>query len=88
MLIRLVGKRSVYTSLMVGWVSEIYTFFYLAMLRNIGWKFFTNPNALVARALKEKYYPRVDYLNDVLRWSSNYTWRSICSQYLVKRGIW
>ncbi|GLT80072.1 hypothetical protein SLA2020_515330 [Shorea laevis] len=61
--------------------------FNLAMLGKQGWRLLVNPESLVARLLKAKYYPRSDFLHAELKPSCSFTWRSICSaSTLLKQG--
>ncbi|CAN0888737.1 Transposon TX1 uncharacterized 149 kDa protein [Linum grandiflorum] len=61
--------------------------FNLAMLGKQGWKLLTDPNALVSRIYKAKYFPKVDFLSAALGSNPSYIWRSIRStQRLLVRG--
>ncbi|KAH1114163.1 hypothetical protein J1N35_007541 [Gossypium stocksii] len=51
--------------------------FNLALLAKQGWRLFDNPNSLLARTLKAKYYPNFDFLNSKLGNIPSYTWKSI-----------
>lgn len=63
--------------------------FNLAMLGKIGWNCFSNPDTLLSRVFKAKYYLRGDFLNAQLGQSPSYAWRSIYSSHdIVKRGIY
>ncbi|CAN0827458.1 Putative ribonuclease H protein At1g65750 [Linum grandiflorum] len=57
------------------------------MLGKQGWKFLTNPNALVSRVFKAKYFPRGDFLSAGLGNRPSYVWRSIhAAQMVVREG--
>ena len=51
--------------------------FNLAMLAKQGWRILTNPNSLMARVYKAKYFPHVDVLNSKKGSNPSYAWRSI-----------
>ena len=52
-----------------------------------GWRLLMNPNSLVARVNKAKYYPHGDVLNACLGSRPSYAWRSIMQELeVVKRG--
>jgi hypothetical protein len=50
----------------------------------------TNPNSIVARVLKAKYYPQCDYLKAKQAYNPSFTWQSIQKgSWLLKKGcIW
>lgn len=61
-----------------------------ALLCKQGWRLLTQPDSLIARILKAKYYPRSDFLDATLKPSSSpsFTWKSILSaQSLLKEGV-
>ena len=61
--------------------------FNLAMLAKQGWWLLMNPNSLVARVYKAKYFPHGDVLNASLGSKPSYAWRSILQGLeVVKRG--
>ena len=61
--------------------------FNLAMLGKQGWKFLTNPDAMVSRIFKDKYFPNGDFLGSSLGHNPSYVWRSIqSSRTLLKAG--
>ncbi|XP_050260964.1 uncharacterized protein LOC126705795 [Quercus robur] len=51
--------------------------FNLAMLAKQGWRLLENPNSLVARIYRAKYYPHGDVLKAGLGSSPSFSWRSI-----------
>ncbi|KAG8499231.1 hypothetical protein CXB51_005735 [Gossypium anomalum] len=51
--------------------------FNLALLAKQGWRLIDDPNSLLARTLKAKYYPSTDFLNSGLGNLPSYTWKSI-----------
>ncbi|KAJ9558242.1 hypothetical protein OSB04_012856 [Centaurea solstitialis] len=60
--------------------------FNLAMLGKQGWKIFTNPDALVTRIYKAKYFPRGNFINSDLGSNPSYIWHSIWNSREVVRG--
>ncbi|CAN1744284.1 Putative ribonuclease H protein At1g65750 [Linum perenne] len=61
--------------------------FNLAMVGKQGWKFMTEPNALVTKIFKAKYFPRGDFLSATLKGSPSFAWHSIWkSQELIRQG--
>src|SRR4030067_946497 len=51
--------------------------FNLAMLGKQGWKFMSEPDSLVSRIFKARYFPHSDYLSASLGNNPSYVWRSI-----------
>ncbi|XP_030950126.1 uncharacterized protein LOC115974041 [Quercus lobata] len=51
--------------------------FNFAMLAKQGWRLLENPNSLVARIYRAKYYPHGDVLKAGLGSSPSFSWRSI-----------
>ncbi|KAL1165147.1 hypothetical protein V6Z11_A06G112300 [Gossypium hirsutum] len=51
--------------------------FNVAILAKQGWRLISNPDSLMGRVLKAKYYPNSDFLNSSLKAGASYTWRSI-----------
>ncbi|CAN1824958.1 Putative ribonuclease H protein At1g65750 [Linum perenne] len=61
--------------------------FNLAMLGKQGWKFQTQPDALVTKIFKARYFPRWDFLSAPPGHGPSYVWQSIRrSQQVVHRG--
>jgi len=61
--------------------------FNLSMLGKQGWKLLNDPNSLLTRILKVKYFPRRDFSEASISQNPSYTWRSIwSSQNLLKLG--
>ena len=62
--------------------------FNLAMLAKQAWRIMKNPNSLIARIYKAKYFPFSDILSAKLGCSPSYTWRSIYNSLeVIRRGI-
>ncbi|GAU27143.1 hypothetical protein TSUD_104520 [Trifolium subterraneum] len=51
--------------------------FNMAMVAKQGWKFATNPNSLVARVYKARYFPNSTFFASHLGNNPSYAWRSI-----------
>jgi hypothetical protein len=64
--------------------------FNMALLAKQGWRLIQNPDSLVARILKEKYFCHDDFLNSNIGSNPSYAWRSIwnAKQLLQKGLIW
>lgn len=61
--------------------------FNLAMLGKQAWKLVTQPDSLVAKVLKARYFPTGSFLNAKLGHNPSYTWQSLHStQDLLKLG--
>ena len=61
--------------------------FNLAMLAKQGWRILSNPNPLMARVFKTKYFPYDDFLNSKKGGSPSYVWQSIHNSLVViKKG--
>jgi hypothetical protein len=59
-----------------------------AMLAKQGWRLLVNPDSLVAKVLKGKYYPQGDFLSATKRKRSSETWRAIlCGREALKKGL-
>lgn len=62
--------------------------FNLAILAKQAWRLLHYPDSLAAQIMKEKYYPRQDFLNANLGARTSYAWRSIYNyQTLLKEGL-
>lgn len=51
--------------------------FNLVMFSKQGWRFLSNPNSLVARIYKAKYFPRTSLLDAKIGYNLSFPWRSI-----------
>ena len=60
--------------------------FNLAMLGKQGWRFQTEPDSLVARLFKARYFPTRSYLTARLGHNPSYVWRSILQSCFIVRG--
>ena len=60
--------------------------FNLAMLGKQGWKFMTEPNTLVSRIFKARYFPNCTFLSAELGSTPSYVWRSIFEARFIVRG--
>ena len=60
--------------------------FNLAMLGKQGWKFITEPNSLIARIFKARYFPSGSYLTATVGHNPSYVWRSIMRARFIVRG--
>jgi len=60
--------------------------FNLAMLGKQGWKFITEPDTLVARIFKARYFPYGSYLTATVGHNPSYVWRSIMRARFIVRG--
>lgn len=62
--------------------------FNLAMPQKQCWKFISDPDAMISRIFKAKYFPKGDFWDSQLGHNHSYSWRSIWSScVLVKEGI-
>lgn len=62
--------------------------FNLVMLRKQGWKLIFDPDAMISRIFKAKYYPNGDFLSSKIGSNPSYSWRSIWNyRILDKQGI-
>jgi hypothetical protein len=59
--------------------------FNVAMLGKQGWQLQTNPECLVSRIFKARYYPNSSYLDAKLGYNPCFVWRSILSAKVVIR---
>ncbi|GMI80299.1 hypothetical protein like AT4G29090 [Hibiscus trionum] len=53
--------------------------FNIALLAKQGWRILSNPNCLLARVMKARYFPTSDFMNAGLGSCPSYIWRSIVS---------
>ncbi|KAA3476813.1 reverse transcriptase [Gossypium australe] len=51
--------------------------FNMALLTKQGWRLMNNPDSLVARVFKAKYFPKENFLNSRLKINCSFTWKSI-----------
>lgn len=59
-----------------------------ALLAKQGWRLLTNPNSLVGRLLKAKYFPNVSFLKAELGRCPSFLWRSIWDgKALLQEGL-
>ncbi|CAN1814975.1 Putative ribonuclease H protein At1g65750 [Linum perenne] len=64
------------------------TGFNLAMLGKQGWKFISDPDALVSKVFKAKYFPKGDFLTAKEGKNPSLVWKSIWSaQHIVGSGV-
>ncbi|XP_024199980.1 uncharacterized protein LOC112203217 [Rosa chinensis] len=54
-------------------------FFNLALLAKQGWCLLTQPDSIIAKLLKAKYFPHCSFLEAKLKGGESYSWRSIIS---------
>jgi ribonuclease HI len=63
------------------------TAFNLAMLGKQGWKIHSNPNCLVSRLFKARYFPHSTFLASSIGHNPSFVWRSISNaKFLVRAG--
>ncbi|XP_062089022.1 uncharacterized protein LOC133795584 [Humulus lupulus] len=61
--------------------------FNLALLGKQGWRLLQQPQTLVSRLYKARYYPHTSFLSATIGGSPSYIWRSIlASQELIRQG--
>ncbi|GMI91218.1 hypothetical protein like AT4G29090 [Hibiscus trionum] len=61
--------------------------FNIAILAKQGWQLLTNPDSLLSKVLKGRYYPNENFLNASLGSNPSYTWKSIwCTRGLLEKG--
>ena len=60
--------------------------FNLAMLGKQGWKFMSEPDSLVSRIFKARYFPNKSYLTATIGHNPSYVWRSILWARFIVRG--
>ncbi|XP_062021093.1 uncharacterized protein LOC133737577 [Rosa rugosa] len=62
--------------------------FNLALLAKQGWRLIQNPDSLIARLLKARYYPNTDFMQASIAGDVSFTWRSIVKgQEVLRRGL-
>ncbi|KAK4389823.1 putative ribonuclease H protein [Sesamum angolense] len=62
--------------------------FNVAMLAKQGWRIMSNPNLLISRILKARYYRDNDFLHAKIGYNPSFTWRSIlAARYIISKGI-
>lgn len=62
--------------------------FNVSMLGKQGWRIMTNPNSLVAKLYKARYFVNTDFLNASIGHNPSFIWRSILeARELLKEGI-
>jgi hypothetical protein len=60
----------------------------LVLLAKQGWRLLQNPETLVAKIFREKYFPNGSFLESNLGWKPSYVWRSIRNSIpLLKEGL-
>jgi hypothetical protein len=58
-----------------------------ALLAKQGWRLLTNPNSLVAKILKAKYYPNCDFLKAKHSQNMSFSWQSIQkASWILQKG--
>lgn len=64
--------------------------FNLALLARQGWQIIQDPDSLISRLLKARYFPRSDFLNASVGFNPSYSWRSILKgrEVLAKGLLW
>jgi hypothetical protein len=61
--------------------------FNLSMLGKQGWRVMTNPDILISKIYKVRYFPRCDFLDAKLGHNPSFVWRSICnSKFILRAG--
>jgi hypothetical protein len=62
--------------------------FKLALLGKQGWRIMSNPNILISKIYKAKYFRHFDFLESNLGHNPSFVWRSICgSKFILIAGI-
>lgn len=62
--------------------------FNIALLGKQGWRLLTNPESLVAKVYKARYYPQGNFLSATLGGSPSFVWRSVLeAQSVIKKGV-
>ncbi|XP_045822393.1 uncharacterized protein LOC123915300 [Trifolium pratense] len=61
--------------------------FNLAMLGKQGWRVMSNPNILISKIYKARYFPHCDFFDSKVGHNPSFVWRSICnSKFILKAG--
>ena len=61
--------------------------FNIAMLGKQGWRLLTEPNSLMSKVLKARYFPRGTYVDAQIGPNPSYVWRSVlAAQELIRKG--
>ena len=61
--------------------------FNLALLAKQGWHLLQQPNSLVARIYKARYYPNMEFMQASVKPNSSYCWHSVAaSRSIIARG--
>ncbi|CAH9072880.1 unnamed protein product [Cuscuta epithymum] len=62
--------------------------FNLAMLAKQAWRLFSNPDSLVGKVYKARYYPSGDFLSAKIGYNPSFIWRSIFqTQEIIREGF-
>ncbi|KAK4400699.1 putative ribonuclease H protein, partial [Sesamum angolense] len=62
--------------------------FNVAMFAKQGWRIMSNPNLLISRILKARYYRDNDFLHAKIGYNPSFTWRSIlAARHIISKGI-
>ncbi|KAL0326613.1 UNVERIFIED_CONTAM: putative mitochondrial protein [Sesamum angustifolium] len=62
--------------------------FNVAMLAKQGWRIMSNPNLLISRILKARYYRDNDFLHAKIGYNPSFTWRSIlAARYIISKDL-
>jgi hypothetical protein len=65
------------------------TLFNNALLAKQGWRIATQPESLVAKVLKAKYFPKCHFMKAKIGHNSSYTWRSILqARWILDKGCY
>ena len=78
-----VGKNYAVLRRKVGWGFETFKAFNLAHLAKQGWRLQQNPNSLVHRVMKAKYFPNTSFLEAHMGRKPSYIWRSIMAAKII-----
>ncbi|KAA3472112.1 reverse transcriptase [Gossypium australe] len=63
-------------------------FFNKALLAKQAWRLFAQPDCLLAKVLKARYYPKTNFLSAKVGSYPSFTWRSICgARELIAAGL-